>query len=363
MTMLIISCSDTNDAIISNGPGGVTETTNGIAARIVLADGSPVDSAEVKLVFVDSLKEEVLKVPEEYISKVYSDLEGYIDIDSLPKGRVNLIVKKDDKMAVVFDIEKNSESPEIIVMSKKLLLSIKNDSVLTIVGMAISGTDIEATLNDEDYFEFELPAGLYGISTIDTNDIVRYLESSVDLKFNETKIEGYNAYERGFLVDDFSNNDMATTRIYEGLGYGNWYTSCRNSKECYSGPNDESDEYLYITYDEGTLNLGFSYWSMQGSSINLNLRSLEAVCFRAKGDSKITVSMISKDDNNEKNADFELVTLTQEWTEYCVEKISDVAAWEEISDVITNVEFNINDGTEASLDDVYFRGINLHELN
>jgi hypothetical protein len=362
--LLLASCTDNQ----AGGPG--SETTNGIYAKVFLADGTIAANLGVALRKADFIPDSANLTNAMITSDMYTDSMGMLHIDSVPAGNYRLTLFNASEafstpLAVSdtanVDLGKIKLSPPGTLQGQ---ISLPEGAPYSWVGMY--GLDVLVKTDSLGTFTMpSLPAGKGKIYSLNQE----YKEVIADTQV--TIISGSTVFWKltipSMLLESF--DDIASFR--------DWYYVSDTLATIDSTKPDAVDWLEYDSERQSTVFHGqysapISSWVLLGLSVGdsaLDFSALDSIVFYAKGNGYMRVSLENWSDLAAEEDNLKAWTgdypLSSTWTRFVVTPADlltstedpNTTGWESVRENVLQIHIFALIGTEIYLDDIWLYGV------
>jgi len=351
---LLLSCSGAQSA--GTQGGGATETSNGLSARIILADGTPAAFMQVHLIpaeqwftAVNSSKQ----IPEILLT---TDGKGALLLDSLPAGNWNMQVTSSNQGLVKFRINSGQNLGDIRLEAMKTLrLRALGASQVRAAGTLFKSDSTQTN----GFLEMQVPQGNYTLLAQGPSSSWNMAGHVTASNSMDTQGIALRYSDSTLLIDDFADNDTVSD-ISAVLGCGDWYH------------NSSNNGLFQFSVANGMINMTFSdtstaRYAVTGLSFyqkgyrDVDFSSLREMCIRARGQGVLYLKaerMISMTQPG--FAVIDHWALDTNWSTFClVPNQVDSTQWQTMRGHVNNLTVALVQGSWMQLDSLMLHGLGM----
>lgn len=386
------ACSDS-----SSTAGATSETTNGIAIRVVNAENAPLAQARVAL----------------YVAHG-TDLLQAVESDSLGEARFEFAVASLDSLCglggcfveaisgadsalmawALLELPAGGLTPDPLAAACEIELlpsssirvrtvSAESDSLLLAAQVSLASTPYVAQLHGSEYVFAHVPAGSYTLVADSTELRVSLAAGeALDTLVSFMDASAEDSLSKEFLFEDFDDGDKVNNLVTVSKGYG-WYlmsvtgvtwifpdtagnvVAALDSADAFEGLS------LKLEYEldkNGGILLGTH---LGADSTYFDLSMLTAIRIKVKGDAEFGLALehYEEVEDNKFRKAYWKVNATDDWTEVVLhpgEESLDSASYnvpfDEVSTEIALFSLFIYSGTRLQIDEIVFEGLGIEDF-
>ena len=357
LAALLVSCGSGQSA--STQGGGATETSNGLTARILLANGTPAAKVMVHLIPTASWLKAVYAdsaIPETTIT---TNSQGQLHLDSLPTGSWNLQVVSGGQGLLKTQIQAGQNLGDLALGPLQILhLQVANTDQIRAAGTLF----VADSLPTGSAWTLNVPAGNY-LLVSHTNGAKGFSWNEAGHVSAQSQADTSNVAlspsDSVLLVDDFADNDTVSD-LFPLLGCGSWFHNSSDNTLLHFAI---SNSILQMTFADTNVSryvvTGISFYDHGYRDVDFS--AVQEMCIQARGQGDLYLKMEQMISMTQEGLEVdEHWPLDSNWTTYCINPSTvDSVQWNSLKSHINTLTFALVDGSWLQLDNLVLHGVGL----